>query len=206
MERVAPFDAQQLTAIAKILADTENGLTGTEIGYLLGDCRIADVSHDMTKWKRLFNAFTAYQNEKQFGNHVVVFMNRAMNPVQYTKRPDVFAFRRDELNTALALCGMRLGDDGKIRWTNKAQHLTEALERTNRLHAALVTRKVHKDVLSFCRVELLQENYFHAVFEAMKSIAAKIRSLSGITSDGAQLVHEAFGFSKAGPPCFASIP
>jgi len=26
---------------------------------------------------------------------------------------------------------------------------------------------------------LLEENYFHAVFEAMKSIAAKIRGLSG---------------------------
>jgi uncharacterized protein (TIGR02391 family) len=46
--------------------------------------------------------------------------------------------------------------------------------------------------LTFCRAELLKENYFHAVFEAMKSIAAKIRNVSGLTSDGAQLVQEAF--------------
>jgi uncharacterized protein (TIGR02391 family) len=200
MERVPAFDAQQLTAISKILADTENGLTGSEIGYLLGDCRITDVNPDMTKWKRLFNAFITHQNQKQYGNHVVVFINRAMNPVQYTKRPGVFAFRRDELNTVLALCGMRIGEDGKIRWSAKVQHLDEALERASRLHAALVTRLVHQDVLSFCRAELLQENYFHAVFEAMKSIAAKTRSLSGLNSDGAQLVQEAFGFGQGGSP------
>jgi uncharacterized protein (TIGR02391 family) len=192
MERIPPFDAQQLTAIAKILADTEKGLTGTEIGYLLGDSKIPDTSPEMTKWKRLSNAFINYQNERQFGNHVVVFINRAMNPVQYTKRPDVFTFRQHELNVVLALCGMRVGDDGKIRWAEKAKHLTEALERANRLHGALVLRKVHEDVLTFCRAELLQENYFHAVFEAMKSIASKIRSISGLTSDGAQLVQEAF--------------
>ena len=33
---VDPFDAQQLTAIAD-LADTVDGLTGAQIGYLLGD-------------------------------------------------------------------------------------------------------------------------------------------------------------------------
>jgi uncharacterized protein (TIGR02391 family) len=203
MERIPPFDAQQLTGIAKILADTDKGLSGSEIGYLLGDCKIPEVSPDMTKWKRLFNAFITYQNEKQFGNHVVVFINRAMNPVQYTKRPDVFAFRKDELNTALALCGMRIGDDGKIRWSVKAAHLTEALERASRLHSALVTRKVHNDVLAYCRAELLQENYFHAVFEAMKSIAAKIRNLSGLTSDGSQLIQDGFAFGATGTPLLA---
>jgi uncharacterized protein (TIGR02391 family) len=60
-----------------------------------------------------------------------------------------------------------------------------------------VSRKVHADVLAFCRAELLKENYFHAVFEAMKSIAAKMRSISGLTSDGAQLVQDAFTPSGA---------
>jgi uncharacterized protein (TIGR02391 family) len=40
---------------------------------------------------------------------------------------------------------------------------------------------------------LLEENYFHAVFEAMKSISAKIRSLTGLSGDGCDLVHDAFG-------------
>ena len=65
MERVPTFNPQQLTAIAKILGETGGGLKGTEIGYLLQDARIPDVSPDMTKWKRLFNAFVEHQNAKQ---------------------------------------------------------------------------------------------------------------------------------------------
>jgi len=75
MERVPPFSAQYLQAIAQVLADTVTGLTGTQIGYLLNDCRIPDVTPQMTKWKRLFNAFVEFQNQRQFGNHVVVFIN-----------------------------------------------------------------------------------------------------------------------------------
>ena len=64
MEHVPAFNSQQLTSISKILADTYDGLTGSQIQYLLQDCRIPDVNPDMTKWKRLFNAFVEYQNKK----------------------------------------------------------------------------------------------------------------------------------------------
>lgn len=113
MEHVPVFNSQQLTSISKILADTYDGLTGSQIQYLLQDCRIPDVNPDRTKWKRLFNAFVEYQNKRKFGNHVVMFINRAMNPVQYTGSPSDFESRRDELNTVLAFCGMTIGEDGK---------------------------------------------------------------------------------------------
>jgi uncharacterized protein (TIGR02391 family) len=203
MERVPIFDAQHLTSIAKILADTDDGLTGSQIGYLLRDCEIPDVCSDQTKWKRLFNAFVEFQNRRQFGNHVVVFVNKAMNPVQYTSSPQVFTLRKDQLNTVLAFSGLSVGEDGKVRWVRRATGLDEALQRASRLHAALVSRGVHVDVLEFCRAELLQENYFHAVFEAMKSIAAKIRRISGLTSDGAELVNQAFALSKDYRPILA---
>ena len=193
MDLVPVFDSQQLTAIAQILGDTETGLTGQQIGYLLQDAKIPDVDPDMTKWKRLFNAFGAQQNAKHYGNHVVMFITRAMRPVQYTTSRDVFDVRRQRLNAALAFCGMEVGEDGKVRRASRVATLDEALARANRLHAALEARRVHEDVLSFCRAELLQSNYFHAVFEAMKSIAAKIRAMSGLTSDGAPLVQQAFG-------------
>ena len=53
-------------------------------------------------------------------------------------------------------------------------------------------------MLRYCRAELLQKNYFHAVLEAVKSIAVKIRNLSGLQSDGAELVQAAFGLPKDG--------
>ncbi len=56
------------------------------------------------------------------------------------------------------------------------------------------------DVLASCTAEFLQENYFHAVFEAMKSISAKLRRLSGATSDGATLVNEVLALGQSGMP------
>jgi uncharacterized protein (TIGR02391 family) len=193
MEKVSVFNPQQLEAVARILADTDAGLKGSQIAYLLRDCKIPDVSQDMTKWKRLFNAFVEIQNRWHFGNHVLMFINRAMDPVAYTGTPEVFASRQAQLNSVLSFCGMAVGDDGKVKRAAKARDLDDAIARADRLHKTLATRNVHSDVLKFCRAELLDKNYFHAVFEAMKSIASKVRTLSGLTSDGADLVQQAFG-------------
>jgi uncharacterized protein (TIGR02391 family) len=51
-------------------------------------------------------------------------------------------------------------------------------------------------VLKYCRTELLQDNYFHAVFEATKGLAQRIRDLSGVDADGAALVDRAFSIER----------
>ena len=200
---VTPFSDQHLQAIAKVLADTDNGLTGSQIGHLLETCHIPDVDPLMTKWKRLFNAFVVFQNRHRVGNHVVVFINNAMDPASYTSQPEVFECRKTDLNAILALCGMTIGDDGRVRVTTKVSSLNEALERANRFQATMRQRNVHADVYKYCSAEILQRNYFHAVFEAMKSITVKIRTLSGLTSDGAELVDQAFGLGKTCNPILA---
>ena len=98
---------------------------------------------------------------------------------------------------------MHVGDDGQVRWSKKSKSLNEAMERASRLHAALTSRQVHPRVLDFCKSELMQENYFHAVFEAMKSVAAKIRELSGLDLDGAALVDRALSLGKDVNPILA---
>ncbi|WP_423220822.1 TIGR02391 family protein, partial [Enterobacter ludwigii] len=45
--------------------------------------------------------------------------------------------------------------------------------------------------MRFCREELLADNYFHAVQEAVKSVADKIRILTGLADDGVALVDRA---------------
>lgn len=201
--RVPPFEPERLEAIAKVLADTSEGLTGSEIGHALAQSKIPDVDPTNTKWKRLFNAFAEFQNEHQVGNHVVVFITRTLDPARYTSDPRSFASRRDALNPILALCGMTLGDDGKVRNVSKATTLDEALERANRFQAQLRQRHVHADVLRYCSAEVLAQNYFHAVFEAMKSITAKIRELAGVDADGQRLVDDVFSFGKGGTPVVA---
>ena len=202
-ESIPPFDVQHLEAIAKVLGDTNKGLTGPEIGYQLKNSQIPDPTPDMTKWKRLFNAFISFQNTHHVGNHVIVFINRAMTPALYTERPNVFRDQKDRLNAVLAFCGMEVRDTGKVSRASRAANLDEALERANRLKAALTQRSVHQDVLEHCKAEFLRKNYFHAIFEAMKSITAKIRKVSGLTGDGAPLVDEVFGLGKNGKPRFA---
>ena len=205
MEHIPPFESEHLTSIAKILADTSEGMTGSQIEYTLRECKIPDPTPTMTKWKRLHNAFAEFQNERRIGNHVIVFITRAMKPVLYTSDRGAFGRRRDELNTVLSFSGFSIGDDGQVRWAKRATNLDEALERASRLQSALKSRGVHEDVLRFCRAELLQGNYFHAVFEATKSIAAKIRTLSGLTSDGAELAQSVFGLPKNGDPPILAI-
>ena len=49
---------------------------------------------------------------------------------------------------------------------------------------------------SYCRAELLDENYFHAVFESTKGVAERIRLMSGLTLDGAELVNRVFSIQN----------
>ena len=149
MQRVPVFDAEHLASIAKILADTTEGLTGSQIEHLLSQCGIPDPTPALTKWKRLYNALVELQNERQFGNHVIVFINHVMNPVQYTFDPQSFRRRSDQLNAVLSFAGFHIGDDGKVRWSQKAKNLDEALEKAGRLQASRKSR------CSFGRVAVL---------------------------------------------------
>lgn len=203
MSVIEPFSSQQIEAVSRVLADTNDGLSGAEIAFVLGDAGIPDVDATNTKWKRLYNAIASIQNDKGVGNHLLMVVTRAMNPVRYTSRPDDFQRRRQSLNAVLVLAGYELRDDGKLIRVTAARTVNEAVARANRLSAALVARSVHSDVLSYCRAELLDQNYFHAVFEATKSIAAKVRALSGLDGDGADLIHRAFGASRDTPPVLA---
>jgi hypothetical protein len=68
MTRIPLFSSQDLEAACRVLADTERGLSGTQIERLLQEIEVADTSPGMTKWKRLFNALAGAQNQHQVGN------------------------------------------------------------------------------------------------------------------------------------------
>lgn len=108
-----------------------------------------------------------------------------MNPVSYARDRAAFTWRRDALNVVLAFSGFYVREDGRGGHADNATTLDVARARVGRLRAALEARVVHEEVLSYCRAELLDENYFHAVFEATKGVAERIRILSGLNGDGA---------------------
>ena len=82
---------------------------------------------------------------------------------------------RANLNRALAFAGLAVHESGELKSVDKAATLSELQRRAADLRADLASRGVHPDVLRFCREELVADNYFHAVLEAVKSIADKIR-------------------------------
>ena len=171
--RILPFSPQDLEAVSRVLADTARGLSGSQIGWLLQEIRVEDVDPGNTKWKRLYNALAAAQNKHQVGNHLIQFINAAMNPVSYARDRESFIWRRNELNVVLAFSGFYVRDDGKVGHANRAATLDAALARAGKLKSALENRSVHEEVYKYCRSELLDENYFHAVFEATKGVAQK---------------------------------
>ena len=62
-----------------------------------------DVSPDVPNWQRLFNAFVNSQITWQYGNHVVMFITRAMDPAEYNGNLGVFIDRRQKLNVVSRL-------------------------------------------------------------------------------------------------------
>ncbi len=197
--RLASFDLSVLQSISDILGDTQEGFSGSEIGNLLSGCNIPDPLPNYTKRHRLFEALKAKQISDQCGNNIVACIQRAMNPVRHHNAQEWFENTRSKLNHVLAFAGYQLGENGKLTQVERAETHTEAAARASRLRERLLARNVHSDVLRFCREELLVDNYFHAVFEATKSVAEKIRQLTSLASDGALLVDEAFTFRACVP-------
>lgn len=190
-------------AIAEALGHTNEGLTGSEIDFLLPLVRIDDVSPELKKSDRLYNAFAKDQNTRKHRRHILEFIRRAMRPERYIKDPSRFEQVRSRLNQALAFVGLVVTESGSLESADRVETLSEARRRAQELRADLTNRGVHPDVLKFCREELVADNYFHTVLEAVKSVADKLRARTGLTDDGVTLVDRALGGS---PPMLGINP
>lgn len=200
---IPSFKEANLEQVCNVLGDTNSGLSGSEIGRYLRECGIADPNPGMTKRIRLYEALLARQREDQCANNVCAFVQRVLNPVTYVQSPDYFTSKQVELNRVLSFEGLRLTDQGQLTVCAQARTIPEAEKAADQLRCKLRDRDVHPDVLRYCRAELVQGNYFHAVLEAAKSVAQHIRDKSGLASDGAELVDEAFGIGKKTYPVLA---
>lgn len=185
---VGSFSDNQLKKMSEIIVE---GFTHRELSEILQQCGIAEQGGS-PRWERTLLALTARQKRDGCGNNVGAFLERVMDPVRFVGNRERFEDLRERLNHVLAFNSLEIGENGKLRGIQAARTLAEAEQRASRLKSDLQRRKVHPDVLLFCRAELLQENYFHAVFEATKSVAQTIRDMTGLTGDGAEIVDRAF--------------
>lgn len=190
------ISAIHLESICDLIADTNDGLTGTEITKILADCSLTDHSPGLNKKSRLYNAFIHYQNTRQCSNGILNFLSQALNPAKYLNKDEAFNFRLNELNKRLSFIGLELTREAKYRMVTAATTLTEAQERASHYKYKLEQRNVHKEVIKYCNEELVKENYFHSVFEGVKSVAQRIRDLTGVHADGNPLVDVVFSTSN----------
>ena len=193
------FSASAIEEVCKVLADA---VTGPQIPNLIAPLKVPEEPDGPgTKWKRLFNAVVARQNKSQDGKALIRLVMEVMAPVRFGSAAE-FEAVRTRVNERLLLSGFEVRKDGIVVTVRAARTVEEAQQRADDLRAELARRDVHPDVLAFCRAELLQQNYFHAVLEASKSVADKLRTLTGVTagsaSDGTRLV-DTTCFSAASP-------
>ncbi len=203
MTAIDPLPSGVLRRICAVLGDTADGLTGRQIAALLREAHIDDPG-EITKKDRLFEALNARQTKDHASNAVLASLKIALSPARFLDAPEAFDAWRRPINEALAFVQLTVGEDGSIKHLAKAAStLSEARARANRFREALRDRKVHHLVISGCASEIEDENYFHAVFETTKSLADRIRDLTGLTDDGAALVDRALGRSSKNLPMLA---
>lgn len=193
MSTVPLFSNAQIEALARCLGECG---TGSEISRVLQDRGMVDHSGESTKWRRLRWVFQHYQNEYKCANHVLDFISAFLAPARFVDRHEEFENRRQQLNQILLFSGLEYGPDGQFWQVNAVTTLDEAEKRVQTIQAKLKGRSVHPEVLKYCRAELMQDNYFHAVFEATKGLAQRIRDMTGVQLDGAALIDHVFAIDR----------
>ena len=198
-----PWAHGVVAGVAEVLGDTEDGLTGTQISGLLSRLEMDDPLPSSSKRARLEAAFVAFQDRTGTSRRLVTFITHAMEPVQYRDRPDRFNLRQDRLNERLAFVGLRVNDEGKIARGAAATTLDEASRVATSIREELKRRRTHEQVMTYCSVEVLKKDNFHAMFEASKSVFQRLRDLSGAVGDGAALVDATLAPGRSGQPLIA---
>jgi len=194
------FTHLQLEAIAGALGDTPGGLTDDEISSLLERASLPAPDAGMATRQRLFNAFADVQTTRNDRTHILAFICTVMKPERFADEPERFELIRLNVNRALALAGLTVSEEGKLEAMKAAAKFSEAGRRARELRADLTYRGAHPEVMRFCQQELLADNYFPVVLEAVRGIADKIRHRAGLTDGDFDLVDRAFG---GNPPLLA---
>ncbi|MDD4653289.1 MAG: TIGR02391 family protein [Methanothrix sp.] len=183
----------QVEALAKFLGDCGKG---SDISRVLEDCELVDNSGESTKWRRLHWIFQDSQRNCGCANKILGFIQAYLSPVRFVGKNELFEAERTQLNIILAFSGIEYGSDGQFRKREAVKTISEAEKRVRTIQGKFQGRRIHPEVLRYCKIELMQDNYFHAVFEAAKGLAQRIRDMSGIQADGSALIDRVFSIEQ----------
>lgn len=200
--RIPIFEITMTEAIADVLAQTNHpGLTNTEIDRVLEQVRVTS-EMGSNKRDRLYRTLHNAQVRQGCGNALGAFVARAMAPTRYVNDPRRFEALRDQLNAVLVLHGYFVNNDGKLAHGTKVSTLSEAAKLAGELRTELNRRDTHTVLLQYTEEEVIVKDLFHAMSEAAKSVPDRVRTLTGIGLDGADLYDETFGTNHTPPKLF----
>lgn len=190
MAKELPLTDGVLQGLARIMGDTTDGLKGSEIGRYLQMVGMADCSSGITKWQRLFNAFAEYQNKTYCCNAILNFCKSYFEPTRFVNSDKLlFEQQRVDANRLLAFAGYEISPRDGIIKTTRISTISEAEKRSNSLKHELKARNIHGEIFRFCYPELLADDYFHAVEEALEGLFERVREISCVYGkDGAELI------------------
>ena len=193
MVQLEVFDEGTVEALAKVLGECGSG---SDISRVLASRGLEDRSGESTKWRRLYWVFLQSQQQYRCANQIVDFIGAFLIPSRFVGKSGSFESFRSDLNQILSFHGLEYGRDGQFRKVAASRTLDEAERRAQTIRNKFAGRALHPEVLKYCRAELMQENYFHAVFEATKGLAQRIRDLTDIQLDGTALVDKVFSVNQ----------
>ena len=152
-----------------------------------------------SKRKRLLHAVEVMY-EQSGGQGVLHLVRTLYDPVLYAGNSDDFTAFCNRINLILRFSGYEYRDDGQFHRVVETRDLSEADKRATAVENRLSSRRIHSEVQKYCKAEYMEENYFHAVFEASKGLAERLREKTGLKVDGVNLVKQSFERPKNGFP------
>lgn len=174
---------RSIDALSKVFSDS---LVGREINNILQECNI-EIIDGSSKAKKLYSSFINYKNKYNSSNSIMNFITSVLNPVNYvSSENNKYMELLEKVNKILITEGLKIDENNNIVEVEKVSNINEIEKRVNSI------RKIHSEVLKYCKEDYLRKDYYDTVFEASKSLGERVRDLSGLNTDGTELFQTAF--------------
>lgn len=178
--------------ISRIIAEETTGSKITNMFHQIGLVNYdAQRGFDTTKWRRINESISSSDNPFQSMISVIEFSSK---PQRFMNDKSAWKKHLESINKELIFKGYKLNDSGRVVKNKKVESYSEAQKMIKSLKSKLNDYDIHKNVLLFCQEQYLQDNYFHAIFEASKSVSDRIRKMSNSKDDGIKLINNVFNF------------
>lgn len=188
---ITTFSYSALEQFASVLC---NLCTHDELTQEFGACRF---DHEevlgLSKPKRIARVLSHEQDKVGSGVCVLRFIREIVTQDRFVDNRDGFNDTRVKLNKVLLLHGLEYTEKCEFKWVERAQTLDEIDQRINGLVGKLRQGGCHPEVLKYCTHEFMGEDYFHGILEAAKGVCQRLRDMTGLMTDGADLINMSFG-------------